>query len=183
MLCDNCKKNEATILIREIRNGKAVSLNLCAECARKKEEAGELGSLGINLAEMLFDIGKLARGREKPAAPATPVPDELAGAFCPHCGTALADAAKPDGVFGCPRCYEAFAPWVDAAAKDRQTGPVHVGKHPAGVETGGLTALRLELEKLRHRLRGEISREEYEKAAASRDRIAELEKEIAAGEQ
>ena len=64
MLCDNCKKNEATILIREIRNGKAVSLNLCAECARKKEEAGELNSLGFNLAEMLFDFGKLARRKE-----------------------------------------------------------------------------------------------------------------------
>ena len=61
MLCDNCKKNEATILIKEIHNGSSVSINLCAECARKKEQQGELGSLGFNLAEVLFDVGKLAK--------------------------------------------------------------------------------------------------------------------------
>ena len=184
MLCDNCKKNEATILIREIRNGKAVSLNLCAECARKKEEAGELGSLGFNLAEMLFDIGKIAGHRHEnaDAGAVVSVPDHLAGTVCPHCGTAINDAARAGGTFGCPECYAAFAEWVDAAADKCQSGRVHIGKRPAGVDTGSVPARRLELERLRHRLRGEIRREEYENAAVSRDRIAELEKELLSGE-
>ena len=178
MLCDNCKKNEATILIREIRNGKAVSLNLCAECARKKEAAGELNSLGFNLAEMLFDIGKLAGRKEKAAVePQVAVPENLVGAMCPHCGTTAEDAIK-SGVFGCPECYEAFAEWVDKAA-ERQAAAVHVGKRPAGVDAGSVPARRLELERLKQRLAGEIRREEYEKAARSRDRIAALEKELA----
>ena len=177
MLCDNCKKNEATILIREIRNGKAVSLNLCAECARKKEEAGELNSLGFNLAEMLFDIGKLAGRKEKAAEPQVSVPESLAGAVCPHCGTTAEDAVK-SGVVGCPRCYDAFAEWVDKAA-ERQAASVHIGKRPAGVDAESVSARRLELERLKQRLAVEIKREEYEKAARSRDRIAALEKELA----
>ena len=178
MLCDNCKKNEATILIREIRNGKAVSLNLCAECARKKEEAGELNSLGFNLAEMLFDIGKLAGRKEKAAAePQVAVPESLVGAMCPHCGTTAEDAIR-SGVFGCPECYEAFAAWVDNKAAEHQSAAVHVGKRPAGVDAESVPARRLELEKLREQLRGEIRREDYESAARSRDRIAALEKEL-----
>ena len=38
MLCDNCKKNEATIHIKEVHDGKVVASNLCADCAREKEE-------------------------------------------------------------------------------------------------------------------------------------------------
>ena len=34
MLCDICKKNEATIHIKEMHHGKWTSLNLCAECAK-----------------------------------------------------------------------------------------------------------------------------------------------------
>ena len=179
MLCDNCKKNEATILIREIRNGKAVSLNLCAECARKKEEAGELNSLGFNLAEMLFDFGKLAgRKGNVETRDAVPVPENLAGAICPHCGTTVEDAVKAGGKFGCPECYTAFSGWIDAAAAQRQSGHVHIGKRPAGVDAESVPARRLELEKLREKLRGEIRREDYESAARSRDRIAALEKEL-----
>ena len=183
MLCDNCKKNEATILIREIRNGKAVSLNLCAECARKKEEAGELNSLGFNLAEMLFDFGKIARRKgNADVGDGIPVPENLVGTICPHCGTTIEDAAKADGKFGCPECYAAFSEWIDTAAAKRQSGHVHIGKHPAGVDAESVPARRLELERLREKLRGEIRREEYENAALSRDRIAALEKELAAGE-
>ena len=39
MLCDNCKKNEATIHIKEVHDGKVVASNLCADCAREKEES------------------------------------------------------------------------------------------------------------------------------------------------
>ena len=180
MLCDNCKKNEATILIREIRNGKAVSLNLCAECARKKEAAGELNSLGFNLAEMLFDFGKLAGRKENAdAGDAVPVPENLIGTICPHCGTTIEDAVRSGGKFGCPECYTAFAGWIDATTAKCQSGHVHIGKRPAGVDAGSVPARRLELEKLREKLRSEIRREDYENAALSRDRIAALEKELA----
>ena len=58
MLCDVCKKREATIHIKEVKDGKCISTNLCPECAREKELAGGLGAFGFNLAEVIFNVGK-----------------------------------------------------------------------------------------------------------------------------
>ena len=184
MLCDNCKHNEATILIKEIHNGSAVSINLCAECARKKEQQGELGSLGFNLAEVLFDIGKLTKAL-KPGNPATPemeVPREVADAVCPHCGWSAAKIRENEGRLGCPECYRTFAPLVEGAVERIQRGMVHMGKRPVADGSGGAVALRMELERLQRGLPELIRREEYEAAAVSRDRIAALRRELEAAE-
>lgn len=183
MLCDNCKKNEATILIKEIHNGSSVSINLCAECARKKEQQGELGSLGFNLAEVLFDVGKLAKALKSGKDASEPeLPKEVAEAVCPHCGWTAAKIRENDGQMGCPECYGAFAPLVEGAVERVQKGLVHLGKRPSGDGTGGALALRMELEKLQRDLKELISREEYEAAAVARDRIAALKRELEAAD-
>ena len=183
MLCDNCKRNEATILIKEIRNGKAESINLCAECARLKEQQGELGSFGFNLAEVLFDLGKLTKAF-KPGAkpPEVEVPREVAEAVCPHCGWSAEKLRQNDGQLGCPECYRTFAPLVEGAVARIQRGLVHLGKRPATGGQGGAVAMRLELERLQRELGDLIKREEYEAAAVTRDRIAVLKRELAAAE-
>ena len=56
MLCDNCQKNEATIHITRVVEGKVRAIHLCAECAKEQEEQGAVGALGFNLAEVLFII-------------------------------------------------------------------------------------------------------------------------------
>ena len=175
MLCDNCKHNEATVLIKEIRNGKSTSINLCAECARLKEQQGELGALGFNLAEVLFDLGKLTRVL-KPGARKTEVevPSEVAEAVCPKCGWSAESLRRHGGQLVCPECYRTFAPLVAGAAARIQRGPVHLGKRPAGNGAAGAVALRLELERLQRELKDLIRREEYEAAAVARDRIAAL---------
>lgn len=179
MLCDNCKRNEATIIIKEIHNGKAESINLCAECARLKEQQGELGSLGFNLAEVLFDLGKLTKAL-KPGAktPEVEVPSEVAQAVCPHCGWSAEELRKHSGRLGCPECYRTFAPLVEGAVARIQRGLVHLGKRPAGGGPGGAVAMRLELERLQRELNDLIKREEYEAAAVNRDRIAALKREL-----
>ena len=65
MLCDRCKKNEATIHVKKVLNGKIESMHLCAECAKEKEENGVLGAFGFNLAEVLFNIGELSKASLK----------------------------------------------------------------------------------------------------------------------
>ena len=42
MLCEKCKKRTATVFYNENINGKTKSYSLCAECAAKMREAGEL---------------------------------------------------------------------------------------------------------------------------------------------
>ena len=183
MLCDNCKRNEATIIIKEIHNGKAESINLCAECARLKEQQGELGSFGFNLAEVLFDLGKLTKAF-KPGAknPEVEVPREVAEAVCPHCGWSAEKLRQHEGQLGCPECYRTFAPLVEGAVARIQRGLVHLGKRPAGGGQGGAVAMRLELERLQRELGELIKREEYEAAAVNRDRIAALKRELEAAE-
>ena len=68
MLCDICKKREATIHIKEVKNGKCISTNLCPECAKEKELSGGLGAFGFNLAEVIFNVGKMSEA-DKNAAP------------------------------------------------------------------------------------------------------------------
>ena len=181
MLCDNCKRNEATVLIKEIRNGKATSINLCAECARLKEQQGELGALGFNLAEVLFNLGKVTKAF-KPGSgkPELEVPSEVAEAVCPRCGWSAEKLRQHAGQLGCPECYRTFAPLVEGAVARIQRGLVHLGKRPSGVGAGGAVAMRLELERLQRELKELIKREEYEAAAVTRDRIAALKGELAA---
>ncbi len=179
MLCDNCKKNEATIHIKEVHNGKVVASNLCTECAREKEEKGELGSLGFNLAEVLFNLGKLTESvqaaRETPPEPASDP-----GPACPGCGWTLERVRESGGRLGCPDCYRAFAPMIADALTRVQRGPVHLGKRPQSAGAGNRTALQFEIDKLRRELDGHIQREEYEEAAVCRDRIAQLKAELEA---
>jgi len=179
MLCDNCKHNEATVIIKEIRNGKSTSINLCAECARIKEQQGELGALGFNLAEVLFDLGKLTKvlkpGSRKPELE---VPREVAEAVCPKCGWSAEKLRQNAGHLGCPECYRTFAPLVEGAVARIQRGLVHLGKRPAGGGAGGAVAMRLEVERLQRELKELIKREEYEAAAVTRDRIAALKSEL-----
>jgi len=182
MLCDNCKHNEATVLIKEIRNGKSTSINLCAECARLKEQQGELGALGFNLAEVLFDLGKLTKAL-KPGTrkPDFEIPREVAEAVCPKCGWTAEKFRQHAGQLGCPECYRTFAPLVEGAVARIQRGLVHLGKRPSGGGAGGAVAMRLELERLQRELKELIKREEYEAAAVTRDRIAALKRELDAG--
>ena len=61
MLCQNCHKNEATIHVQQIVDGKIQAFHLCEECAAEKGiQTPQLDD--FNLAEVLFDIaGKVAK--------------------------------------------------------------------------------------------------------------------------
>jgi len=180
MLCDICKKNEATIHIKEIHDGKIRVSNLCAGCAAEKEKKGELSALGFNLAEMLCNLGKISAGVNFQ-------PEDAAetGVVCPKCGWTLQKVRAFGGRLGCPDCYAAFAPLLTEAIRNVHRGSVHLGKRPQSIPQNSRAALEAELENRRHELDALVKREEYEDAAICRDRInqlkAELEK-LASGE-
>ena len=184
MLCDTCKKNEATIHIKEIHAGQVVSVNLCADCARAKEEKGELGALGFNLAEVLFNIGKISEKIKNGSA--APVPDQAGSEpetvpVCPVCGWTPEKMRAENGKLGCPECYHTFETMLSGVLSHIQRGSAHLGKRPAAAGTdGGVAAKRFELEKLQRELEESVRREEYENAAVCRDRINQLKAEIAA---
>lgn len=176
MLCDICKKREATIHIKEVKDGKCISTNLCPECAKEKELQGGLGAFGFNLAEVIFNVGKMAEGSGEQT------PSEKKGKKpllrCPNCGWTLNKMRRSGGKVGCSECYNTFAKWINMAVEQVQSDSVHVGKHPAS-KSRGITSIKLEIDKLQLSLVSAVSAEEYEKAAQLRDRINALKTELA----
>ena len=175
MLCDVCKKREATIHIKEVKDGKCISTNLCPECAREKELAGGLGAFGFNLAEVIFNVGKTPE-KKNPASDEAPK-EKTPQVICPSCNWSLQKMRKSGGKLGCPECYTVFAKWVNMALEQVQRGKVHVGKRPR-TSVKSLSAYKLELDKLQLDLAKAVSAEEYEKAAQYRDRINALKAEM-----
>ena len=177
MLCDKCKKREATIHIKEVHDGKCVSTNLCAECAREKELAGGLGAFGFNLAEVIFNMGKMNGAKEQEEPKKSEVHEEETALVCPRCGWTLEKMRGAAGKMGCPECYRTFSKWVNMAVEQVQRGRVHVGRRPRR-RGRTLSGVRMEMDRLQLELAAAVSAEEYEKAAQVRDRIGALKNEL-----
>ncbi|MBR7156494.1 MAG: UvrB/UvrC motif-containing protein [Lentisphaeria bacterium] len=185
MLCDKCKKNEATVHIKEFHGGKCVTTNLCAECAAKHNEAGEFGDLGFNLAEILFNVGKFSESLKEASAgktakttkdsPEPPGGEKDSILRCPGCNWSAKDIHNANGKLGCPECYHTFASMLSHALKQVHKGQCHLGKHPLDGTPGNSRAkLNAEIKQLQKELAILVSREEYEDAAVCRDRINAL---------
>ena len=63
MLCDICKKNEATIHIKEMHNNEWTSINICAECAKKKDLEAHAGMDEEEITKMLMNLTTLLGGQ------------------------------------------------------------------------------------------------------------------------
>ena len=107
MLCENCKKKEATVFYEENINGKKKSYRLCAECAAEK---------GVSIPDFgreMLSFGNELFGGILNAATAFPRGMSLLGRTperekrCPVCGSTLADITR-NGRLGCGECYSVF---------------------------------------------------------------------------
>lgn len=187
MLCEHCKKREATVKYVEVINGVKTEHNLCTQCAAH----ADLGQFSA-LFEGEFPLGKLLSGLL--GTQETEEEDEkYSGVVCPTCGTTYEEFVK-DSCFGCPDCYSVFDPLISDNIRHLQGSEKHVGKHPAGFTSekdaeGGVSqnekdsAVIPELSKeekirlMETRLKDAVRREEYEEAAKLRDEIRALKEE------
>ena len=172
MLCDKCKKNEATIHVKKILDGKTEILHLCAECAKEKEDQGVLGALGFNLAEVLFNIGELTQKDMSSQGPLAEAHAAEHSVCCPVCRWDMQKLQETNGKLGCPACYQAFSEIIGDALNRIQKGKVHLGKRPDQHDPLlNVAALRIEIERTRRELADFVRREEYEQAAVCRDKL------------
>jgi len=136
MLCDVCKKNEATIHIEEISDGKSRTVHLCGECMAKNPSAGGLELGAFNLAGILSDLtGKLksaAAHHHEGSAP----PEEGTELICPVCHWSAREL-RTTGLLGCPECFSTFSGVLAPALATMHRGDKHRGKAP---RTSALTA-------------------------------------------
>lgn len=156
--CRRCSK-PATLHITEIRKGEVQQLHLCETCAQKylaqgNQDDDESGS-GLNVEDL-------------------ETADEMA---CPHCGITFRQF-RSQGRLGCPHDYEVFETELNQLLENIHDGIQHCGKVPQ--QTGEANQDRFRLIKLRSELQVAVKDEAYEKAAALRDEIQQIENRLKA---
>lgn len=111
VICTACRKNEAVLFVKTLVDNQLTQAALCASCA------GQLQQQAAAADPLLKVLSGLAAGRR--AAPA-----------CPACQTSYEDF-RESGRFGCPSCYDHFAPMVRGLLPRLHGGAYHHrGKAP-----------------------------------------------------
>ncbi|MCK4753045.1 MAG: UvrB/UvrC motif-containing protein [Planctomycetes bacterium] len=162
MLCQVCKKDEATIHLTEITDGIRVEMHLCQTCA---SEEGIAAKNQIPLNELLSNLLAVQPADEDLA-------DNSTKLTCDNCGFTL-DEFRRDGLLGCPNDYEVFEkallPLIEKThnGKTKHCGKV-LSKAPAD------TKKQIALAALQQKLDDAVKSEDYELAAKLRDKIKRL---------
>ena len=166
MLCQHCKKHEATTVVKTMINGQYTEYRLCSDCAR------ELG-YDTMFPDFAADFGGLLSSFFSTALPA------VSGAtHCKSCGSTLNDI-KRTGKVGCADCYDTFFSELLPTIRSVHGNTEHKGKRPDAIEytvneekpeetSDRLTQLKAELKQA-------IENENFERAAQLRDEIKGME--------
>jgi len=156
MICEICKKNQATIHFVMNVNGKVTKINICESCA-----AG--GGMEI-LASPEKSFNLLNKFLSSLAMAETAEDKE-----CPTCGKKLSEF-KDDGKLGCPRCWDVFREDIVPLLKKLHGVSFHNRKKSPLRKENKIS----EAEKIQDELRRAVDEENYEKAAELRDRLRDL---------
>lgn len=173
MICNRCKKNEATVHVTKIVNNLKEQMSLCEKCAK---ETGNLvfddldSSMSFPFENILSSIMDYINSSNENTKPLE--------THCPRCRTTYSEFKKK-GLLGCVECYELFATMLAPVIKSVQNNTEHIGKIPS--KTGKILLEKKKLAKLREELQKAIAIEAYEKAAQIRDEIKELQTGIPCG--
>ena len=171
MLCQSCKKNQATSHIKNIVNGELTEMHLCSECAAKQGYS--------NVFDHMFDIGSFMSGFM--GEPSFALATEK---HCPNCGITFSQITK-SGRVGCAKCYDVFYDRLIPSIKRIHGNTFHTGKrlrkpqlksgenHTINAEV----SQKSELERLSSELQNAVKNQEFEKAAQLRDKINALKSE------
>lgn len=161
MLCQKCKKNEATIHMTQIVNGNKREIHLCEDCAAMSQGVKVIPI--VTLDQWLNQIISAAH---------VGIEAEEEEHICPDCGITYGEF-RSGGRLGCPACYEAFAEPLESVIKRLHGGNHHTGKMPRHVDQD--IVRQRKITELKEELAQAIKTEEYEEAATLRDQIKELE--------
>jgi len=152
--CDVCGRNLAEVKVTEVdKDGKAAEHMLCSDCAQNR---GILASSKTKLSAA--EVIKELRTRQSA---------EDNQMVCPRCRMTYADFKRTLRV-GCEHCYEAFAEHLGVMLKRVHGATGHTGRAP---KPGPDAAGEFERRRLQRELRRAVAAEDYERAAAVRDRM------------
>jgi protein arginine kinase activator len=173
MLCEMCKKNEATVTIVRVVGMSKTEVNVCNECANYLlgNTVSSFSFSQKNINEILINLlNAFSRYSEEENYNISELEIK-----CPNCGQTYTEFIE-SGKFGCSKCYELFRKQVKPLLNRLHGSSQHTGKIPNAIR------IRLDgiqnIEKIKDELQRAVSKEEYEKAAKLRDLIIEEEKRV-----
>lgn len=161
MICQFCKKREATIHVTNVESSKVRAIHICAQCAEERgfDELKKSNFAMTDFVAGLFDSAFAAA--EKGISPDS----------CPNCGTSYS-AFQEMGRLGCSQCYEFFQQQLIPLLRSIHGNTRHLGKIPQ--RFARQVSLRRKARGLQDELELAIQLEQYERAAELRDAIRKL---------
>ena len=168
MTCDVCKQGQATVHLTEIVDDQMTELHLCEECASQK---GAQMESHFGLSDLLAGLADFGKQLET---------EEVVGQKCANCGLTFEDFRKV-GRLGCSECYKIFKTSLAPLLKRIHGSSQHIGKSPSPQALDELKTNNKhtqELEQAKQDLAKAVKNEEFEVAAALRDKIKFLEKKV-----
>lgn len=156
MLCEECNKNQATVVITVTTGGEITTRHLCQECMKKMEISFAQGDVQSFLTSLLALLSAEAKG---------------AKLTCSGCGLSYS-AFQQTGKLGCAQCYQDFAEELRPLLARIQGRSQHAGRMPAGHENE--KAREQTIGELRKRMEKAVTLENFEEAAQLRDEIRVL---------
>jgi protein arginine kinase activator len=155
MTCQRCR-DEASVHLTEMIDGRRQELHLCLPCARKAglvlPESPPLLALDAVIQNLIVaNVGELVGA--------------LAELRCSYCGLRFMEF-RCEGRLGCPHDYEAFDQGLTPLLRRTHGATRHIGKFPRRHRAKATPRLQL-----RAQLREAVAREDYELAARLRDQL------------
>lgn len=173
MLCDICKKKQATVHITEIINNKMTELHLCEDCAKEKSFQMEQH---FGLADLLAGLSDIEVSLKE---------DQQSVLKCSNCGLSYEDFRKI-GRLGCSQCYDAFKENLEPLLKRIHRATKHFGSAPLkrkpkkttpdGKESKSNIPKESKIEILKQQMAEAVEKEAFEEAAKLRDMINNIKK-------
>lgn len=165
MICQICGKHNASMLVRQIIDGKTKELHLCRACAKKHHLDSEDEEMPISLKAIFDGLLPQLADKEESNESTRPV-------VCPNCGMSLS-RVKAKKILGCPHCFFYFRDTVVKLMQETSEEVFYAGNLSSQPETFSGTAVSLQ--HLEAELQKAVENEEYELAAYLRDKIKERE--------
>ncbi|MEG1499752.1 MAG: hypothetical protein RR400_01605 [Clostridia bacterium] len=155
MLCEKCKKNEATFYSSIIVNGIKKEEHLCGKCANISGK--------IKSPLKFFDMSDFLIKNNSGIEDETP---------CAFCGTTIQDIIE-NGAVGCSNCYLQFADELQYGIQKIHGNVSHIGKTP--ILQNQLSEKEKKMKSLNELLEAAISERRYEDAGKIDEQIRKLE--------
>ncbi len=166
MLCQNCKKSEATTHIKRVLNGEATESHLCSSCAQNLGMGSFFDDFSLNMPDIFSHIfGDSAFAIEGSRLDR-----------CEKCGCCFDDIIK-SGAVGCADCYEKFFNKLQPSIQRIHGKAKHAGKTPKNTKEKTVIKEKTPEEKiaeLQTLMKKAIEEQNFEQAAILRDEIKKM---------